>query len=147
MMANNETGVIQPIQEIGLMIRRLQKDRKFKILFHTDAAQAIGKIKVDVAELGVDYLTIVGHKFYAPRIGAMYVRGAGSKQSAPMYPLLYGGGQERNFRPGTENTGMIAGLGEASQLVVDNIPSYQVHMRTVRDYLEESLKKTFDCPD
>uniref|UniRef100_A0A8C7YHD7 Selenocysteine lyase n=1 Tax=Oryzias sinensis TaxID=183150 RepID=A0A8C7YHD7_9TELE len=89
MLANNETGVI--------MFLNKQRER-LRILLHTDAAQALGKIPVDVQELGVDYLTIVGHKFYAPRIGALFVNGPGSR--TPLYPMLFGGGQERNFRPG-----------------------------------------------
>ncbi|XP_039463353.1 selenocysteine lyase isoform X2 [Oreochromis aureus] len=111
MLANNETGVIMPLQEICQRIKSLNKQReRLRILLHTDAAQALGKIRVDVSDLGVDYLTIVGHKFYAPRIGALYVNGPGTK--TPLYPMLFGGGQERNFRPGTENTPMIAGLGK-----------------------------------
>ncbi|KAJ7385021.1 hypothetical protein OS493_018710 [Desmophyllum pertusum] len=145
MMANNETGVIQPIEDIAKAIRGLKKSRSSKkiprILFHTDAAQAIGKIKVDVDELGVDYLTVVGHKFYGPRIGALYVRNPTG--DTPLHPMFFGGGQERNFRPGTENTGMIAGLGCASQLVVDNLDQYHDNMKMVRDYLEFRLKEIF----
>uniref|UniRef100_A0A672YHK0 Selenocysteine lyase n=2 Tax=Sphaeramia orbicularis TaxID=375764 RepID=A0A672YHK0_9TELE len=112
MLANNETGVIMPVQEICNRVRSLNKQRQqVRVLLHTDAAQALGKIRVDIHELGVDYLTIVGHKFYAPRIGALYVNSPGMK--TPLYPMLFGGGQERNFRPGTENTPMIAGLGKA----------------------------------
>uniref|UniRef100_A0A7N8XWJ1 Selenocysteine lyase n=1 Tax=Mastacembelus armatus TaxID=205130 RepID=A0A7N8XWJ1_9TELE len=111
MLANNETGVIMPVQEICQRIKSLNKQREqLRILLHTDAAQALGKIRVDACELGVDYLTIVGHKFYAPRIGALYVNGPGAR--TPLCPMLFGGGQERNFRPGTENTPMIAGLGK-----------------------------------
>uniref|UniRef100_A0A8C6TXR5 Selenocysteine lyase n=1 Tax=Neogobius melanostomus TaxID=47308 RepID=A0A8C6TXR5_9GOBI len=111
MLANNETGVIMPIQEICQKFRSLNKKRpQRRILLHTDAAQALGKIHVNAPELGVDYLTIVGHKFYAPRIGALFVDSPGTK--TPLYPMLFGGGQERNFRPGTENTPMIAGLGK-----------------------------------
>uniref|UniRef100_A0A8D2ZJG0 Selenocysteine lyase n=1 Tax=Scophthalmus maximus TaxID=52904 RepID=A0A8D2ZJG0_SCOMX len=111
MLANNETGVIMPVQEMCQRIKSLNKQQeRLRILLHTDAAQALGKIHVDACELGVDYLTIVGHKFYAPRIGALYVSGPGTR--TPLYPLLFGGGQERNFRPGTENTPMIAGLGK-----------------------------------
>ncbi|KAL9975958.1 hypothetical protein ACROYT_G013183 [Oculina patagonica] len=145
MMANNETGVIQPIEDIAKAIRSLNKSRssqKFpRILVHTDAAQAIGKIEVDVDELGVDYLTVVGHKFYGPRIGALYVRNP--RADTPLHPMFFGGGQERNFRPGTENTGMIAGLGQASQLVVDNLEQYSENMKMARDHLEFKLKETF----
>uniref|UniRef100_A0A8B9KEM7 Selenocysteine lyase n=1 Tax=Astyanax mexicanus TaxID=7994 RepID=A0A8B9KEM7_ASTMX len=99
MLANNETGVIMPIRDICQKVRSaVRPSSSPRVLLHTDAAQAIGKIKVDARELGVDYMTIVGHKFYATRIGALYVNGPGS--TTPLYPLLFGGGQERNFRPG-----------------------------------------------
>eukprot|EP00057_Strongylocentrotus_purpuratus_P012043 XP_011666517.1 PREDICTED: selenocysteine lyase-like [Strongylocentrotus purpuratus] len=148
MHANNETGVIQPVEEIFRRLKGISHDPSQvvpRILLHTDAAQTIGKIRVDVDSLNADYLTIVGHKFYAPRIGALYVRGGGgtSERGVPLYPMLFGGGQERNFRPGTENTAMIAGLGKAAELVTENIEQYDSKMRKVRDYLEESLKSTF----
>ncbi|XP_036092360.1 selenocysteine lyase isoform X2 [Rousettus aegyptiacus] len=115
MLANNETGVVMPIPELGQRVRALNQQRAAAglppILLHTDAAQALGKRRVDVADLAVDFLTIVGHKFYGPRIGALYVRGLGAL--TPLHPMLFGGGQERSFRPGTENTPMIAGLGKA----------------------------------
>ncbi|XP_055363645.1 selenocysteine lyase isoform X2 [Betta splendens] len=142
MLANNETGVIMPVQGICQRIKFLNKQQeRLRILIHTDAAQALGKFRVDACELGVDYLTIVGHKFYAPRIGALYVKGPGTK--TPLYPMLFGGGQERSFRPGTENTPMIAGLGKAAELVAANLPEYEAHMRSTRLYLEEQLKATF----
>ncbi|XP_074655466.1 selenocysteine lyase-like isoform X2 [Tubulanus polymorphus] len=152
MLANNEIGSIQPIFGISQQVRthtpkRTAENLKLagleKILIHTDAAQAIGKIPVDVNNLAVDYLTIVGHKFYAPRIGALYVRDLGETSSAPLIPMFYGGGQERNFRPGTENTGMIAGLGKAAELVTANIENYSSHMRLVRNYLEKKLVDMF----
>uniref|UniRef100_A0A3Q2Y2C7 Selenocysteine lyase n=1 Tax=Hippocampus comes TaxID=109280 RepID=A0A3Q2Y2C7_HIPCM len=145
MLANNETGIIMPIREISQRVRSLrQQDGCARVLIHTDAAQALGKIPVDVKELGVDYLTIVGHKggsFYGPRIGALYVNGLGVK--TPLYSMLFGGGQERNFRPGTENTPMIAGLGKAAELVTDRLSDYESHMLDVREYLEERLKAVF----
>ncbi|XP_025956343.2 selenocysteine lyase isoform X2 [Dromaius novaehollandiae] len=145
MLANNETGVIMPISELSQRIHALNQKRVAaglpRILVHTDAAQMIGKGRVDVQELGVDYLTIVGHKFYAPRIGALYVRGPGT--TTPLHPMLFGGGQERNFRPGTENTPMIAGLGKAAELVSRNWEAYEAHMRDVRDYLEARLEASF----
>ncbi|XP_053178534.1 selenocysteine lyase [Scomber japonicus] len=142
MLANNETGVIMPVQEICQRIKCLNKQHhRLRILLHTDAAQALGKIRVDACELGVDYLTIVGHKFYAPRIGALYVNSPGTK--TPLYPMLFGGGQERNFRPGTENTPMIAGLGKAAELVTTNLLHYESHMRSIRLYLEERLQAVF----
>ncbi|XP_071147195.1 selenocysteine lyase-like isoform X5 [Mytilus edulis] len=144
MLANNETGVIQPIKLISEKLRQINQSRKSlpKILLHTDAAQAIGKIEVDVEDLGVDYLTVVGHKFYGPRIGAIYVRSLGDKD-VPLYPMLYGGGQERNYRPGTENTVMISGLGKAAELVVKNIICYKNHLSSIRDYLETKLQEAF----
>eukprot|EP00057_Strongylocentrotus_purpuratus_P012042 XP_011666516.1 PREDICTED: selenocysteine lyase-like [Strongylocentrotus purpuratus] len=148
MHANNETGVIQPVEEIFRRLKGISHDPSQvvpRILLHTDAAQTIGKIRVDVDILNADYLTIVGHKFYAPRIGALYVRGGGvtSERGVPLHPMLFGGGQERNLRPGTENTAMIAGLGKAAELVTENIEQYDSKMRKVRDYLEELLKSTF----
>lgn len=142
MLANNETGVIMPVQEICQRIRSLNKQRdRLRILLHTDAAQALGKIRVDVCDLGVDYLTIVGHKFYAPRTGALYANGPGTR--SPLYPMLFGGGQERNFRPGTENTPMIAGLGKAAELVTSNLSDYESHMQSTKLYLEDRLKAVF----
>uniref|UniRef100_A0A8D0B0L9 Selenocysteine lyase n=1 Tax=Sander lucioperca TaxID=283035 RepID=A0A8D0B0L9_SANLU len=142
MLANNETGVIMPVQEICQRINSVNKQKdRLRILLHTDAAQALGKIPVDACVLGVDYLTIVGHKFYAPRIGALYVNGPGTR--TPLYPMLFGGGQERNFRPGTENTPMIAGLGKAAELVTCNLSDYESHMRSTKLYLEERLKAVF----
>jgi selenocysteine lyase len=142
MLANNETGIIQPLGEISTRLRQYCTEMGCgPILLHTDAAQAIGKIPVNVDALGVDYLTIVGHKFYGPRIGALYVRQLG--QQTPLFPMLYGGGQECNYRPGTENTGMIAGLGKACEVVTRNIVRYQTHMSTVRDYLELKLLEGF----
>uniref|UniRef100_A0A8C6IVB0 Selenocysteine lyase n=1 Tax=Melopsittacus undulatus TaxID=13146 RepID=A0A8C6IVB0_MELUD len=145
MLANNETGVIMPVMELSQCVHALNQRRVAeglpRILVHTDAAQMIGKGHVDVQVLGVDYLTIVGHKFYGPRIGALYVRGPGT--TTPLHPMLFGGGQERSFRPGTENTPMIAGLGKAAELVSKNWETYEAHMRDVRDYLEAKLEASF----
>ncbi|KAM9248532.1 selenocysteine lyase isoform 1-T1 [Dugong dugon] len=145
MLANNETGVIMHVPEISQRIKALNSRRVAlglpRILVHTDAAQALGKRRVDVEDLGVDFLTIVGHKFYGPRIGALYVRGLG--ELTPLHPMLFGGGQERDFRPGTENTPMIAGLGKAAELVSKNCEAYEAHMREVRDYLEARLQAEF----
>lgn len=147
MLANNETGVIQPIPEMSKAVKTANVARIDKglsaVLIHTDAAQAIGKIKVDCEELGVDYLTIVGHKLYGPRIGALFAHNLGSAEEAPVLPMFFGGGQERNYRPGTENTGMIAGLGEACRLVVENLQTYEKHMQEIRDYLESCLEVEF----
>lgn len=144
MLANNETGIIMPIKDICQRVREVNKQRAAsapRILLHTDAAQAIGKIRVDAHELGVDYITIVGHKFYGPRIGALFVNDPGTK--TPVYPLFFGGGQERNFRPGTENTVMIAGLGKAAELVNLNLAAYEAHFLDIRCYLEQKLLAVF----
>ncbi|XP_077039891.1 selenocysteine lyase isoform X3 [Agelaius phoeniceus] len=145
MLANNETGVIMPVAELSQRVSALNRRRAAqglpRILVHTDAAQMIGKGRVDVQELGVDYLTIVGHKFHGPRIGALYIRSPGT--ATPLHPMLFGGGQERSFRPGTENTPMIAGLGQAAELVNRNWEAYEAHMRDVRDYLEATLEASF----
>ncbi|XP_041377790.1 selenocysteine lyase-like isoform X2 [Gigantopelta aegis] len=143
MTANNETGVIQPISEICRAVKKLKRlsGETARILLHTDAAQAIGKVKVDADDLGVDYLTIVGHKFYGPRTGALYVHG--QRMMSPIFPMIFGGGQELNLRSGTENTAMIAGLGKAAELVHKNLDEYENHYREVRDYLEDQLKLEF----
>ncbi|RQD63176.1 MAG: cysteine desulfurase [Desulfonatronovibrio sp. MSAO_Bac4] len=109
MLANNEVGTIQPVAEIT------SKLKSKNVLIHTDAAQAVGKIKVDVVQLGVDFLTIAGHKMYAPKgVGALFMREPGL-----LKPLLYGGGQENALRPGTENIPYLAGLGRAARLAED----------------------------
>uniref|UniRef100_A0A8C4R833 Selenocysteine lyase n=1 Tax=Eptatretus burgeri TaxID=7764 RepID=A0A8C4R833_EPTBU len=143
MLANNETGVIMPLAEISQRVRDLCKGpmKHRPILLHTDAAQALGKVHVDVNDLSVDYLTIVGHKFYGPRIGALFVRDPDS--STPLFPMFFGGGQERCFRPGTENTPMIAGLGKAAQLVFTRLDEDETRMRDLKDYLEDQLKNKF----
>jgi len=142
MMANNETGIIQPIEEIRDTIRKYEQEHNLRIYFHTDAAQVIGKIPVNASKLGVDYLTIVGHKFYAPRIGSLFVKNLGKPEGAPLHPQLFGGGQEGKFRR-TENTGMIAGLGEAARLITSSLETYFENMRKARDHFQEMLIKEF----
>ncbi len=106
MHANNEVGTIQDIGELA----RIAFSRG--VPFHTDAAQSTGKVAVRVQELGIDYLTVAGHKFYAPKgIGALYI-----KRGRKLLPLLHGAGHERGLRPGTENTAFIAGLGAAAKI-------------------------------
>ena len=106
MHANNEVGTIQPIQQIASLARLHQ------IVFHTDSAQSIGKIKVDVDELGVDLLTIAGHKLYAPKgIGALYVR-----KGCHLENIMFGAGHEKGLRPGTENVAYVVALGKACEL-------------------------------
>jgi len=115
MHANNETGVIEPLAEIGALTREAG------VLLHTDAAQSVGKIPVDVQALKVDFLTVAGHKFYAPKgVGALYIR-----QGTATTPLLHGGGQEGGRRSGTENVPYIVGLGEACRLVRERLDGDQ----------------------
>ena len=115
---DNETGILQPVMELFSALRASAPPTRVPILLHTDAAQAIGKIPVSGPELGADLVTIVGHKFYGPRIGALYHR-----KGVAVSPMFYGGGQEAGLRPGTENTPVIAGLGAACGLVKRNLDS------------------------
>lgn len=116
MYANNEIGAIQPIAEIGKLIKSVSQKQKSKIYFHTDAVQAIQYLDCDVKKLCVDFLTFSGHKIYGPKgVGGFYKR-----KGVPLIPLIYGGGQEKNLRAGTENVSFVVGLGEAITQVVQN---------------------------
>jgi cysteine desulfurase len=130
MLANNETGTIQPITELARITH------KHGVLFHTDAAQAVGKIPIDVAALGVDLLTVVGHKMYAPKgIAALYAR-AGTR----LEPLITGGGQEHGLRAGTENVALIAALGAAADLAAADLTGGEPdRLRRLRDQLHRRL--------
>lgn len=131
MHANNEVGTIQPIKEISEIAQNN------KIIFHTDAAQSIGKINTDVKELGVDLLSVAGHKLYAPKgIGALYI-----KNGIKLEKLIHGAKQEKNRRAGTENIMQIVGLGEACRLASDNLKKNFNHLKKMRDRLENGLKK------
>ena len=133
MLANNETGALQPIKEIAEICSRHQ------VLLHSDAAQAVGKVAVDVKELGVDYLTIAGHKLYAPKgIGALFV-----KQGRPIEKTMYGAGQEFDKRPGTEPVPGAVGLGEAAFLVKKDLAKEETRQQTLRERLFKGLKAIF----
>lgn len=109
MTVNNETGVIQPIKEIGAIVRKHRG-----VYFHTDAAQAVGKIPLDVNEMNIDLMSISGHKIYGPRgIGAAYVR---RRPRVRLEPILSGGGQERGLRSGTLPAALAVGIGEAARI-------------------------------
>lgn len=131
MTANSEIGSIQPIKEIGAICREK------KILFHTDAVQAIGSIKVDVKELNVDLLSLSGHKFYGPKgVGALYVR-----NGVRIKRFMAGGEQERKMRAGTYNTPAIVGLGEAITLANERVDSYNTKLADLRDYMAKRIKE------
>ena len=134
MHANNEVGTIQPIAEIT------QLAKKHDIAFHTDAAQSVGKIPVDVNHLGVDLLSIAGHKVYAPKgVGALYVR-----QGLAPTKLMHGAGQEMAARAGTENVLEIVGLGTACEIAGRDLEKNKKHMQAMRDRLYEGIKKECD---
>jgi cysteine desulfurase len=129
MHANNETGGLQPLRELSALAREAG------VAFHTDAAQSVGKIPVDVDELRVDFLTLAGHKFYAPKgVGALFVRGG-----AAFTPLLHGASQEGGRRAGTENVPYMVALGAACRLARERAPAAAAHLKSLRDRLHELL--------
>jgi len=133
MHANNETGALQPIREISALAREAG------VKFHTDAAQSVGKIPVGVDDLQVDFLTVAGHKFYAPKgVGALYVR-----PGAAFTPLLHGASQEGGRRAGTENVPYMVALGEACRLARERLPGVGAHLQGLRDRLHGLLSTGF----
>ena len=129
MHSNNETGVLQPVAEL------VDAAHSVGAVVHTDAAQSVGKVPIDVRRLGVDLLSVAGHKLYAPKgVGALYV-----KRGTPLDPLLLGAGQERGLRPGTENVASIVGLGTACDAAGRDLEAAATRMRTLRDELWERL--------
>lgn len=131
MHANNEVGTLQPLPAISAVTRERG------IILHTDAAQSVGKIRATVDELGVDLLTVAGHKFYAPKgVGALYIR-AGVKVD----PYLHGAGHEAGRRAGTENVPYIAALGKAAELAAERMPSELVRILSLRDRFHERLQE------
>jgi len=130
MHANNEIGTVQPIAQIARVARR------HGALMHTDAAQTLGKIPVDVDALGVDLLTIAGHKLYAPKgVGALYVR-----RGTRLEPVITGAGHERGLRPGTENVAGIVGLGRACEIAEREMLGERMRLRALRDELLGKLR-------
>jgi cysteine desulfurase len=129
MWANNETGVLFPVERIAEICRSRG------VLYHSDAVQAAGKVEIDVRKIPADYLSLTGHKFHAPKgIGALYVR-----RKSPFSPLVYGGHQERNRRGGTESVPLIVGMGKAAELAREHLPDYEKEVRPLRDELEEGI--------
>ncbi|GAB4473841.1 MAG: cysteine desulfurase family protein [Anaerolineae bacterium] len=134
MLANNEVGTLQPVGEIA----RLAHDAGVPV--HTDAAQAVGKIAVDVDSLGVDFLSIAGHKLYAPKgVGALYVR-----RGTALPKFMHGASQEANRRAGTENVLEIVGLGEAAAIARRDLPAVTAHLAAMRDRLYARLAGRVD---
>ncbi len=129
MWANNETGVIFPVEKMASMARERG------ILFHTDAVQAVGKIPINLKELDIDYLSISGHKLHAAKgVGVLYI-----KRGTPFVPFLVGGHQEEGRRGGTENVASIIGLGKACELALETMEEENGRVRALRDRLEEGL--------
>jgi cysteine desulfurase len=129
MWANNETGVLFPVKEIA------ETCQSRGVLYHCDAVQAAGKVDINVRNLPINYLSLTGHKFHAPKgIGALYV-----KRKTPMSPLVHGGHQERSLRGGTESVPLIVGMGKAAELTRGGLSDYENIVRPLRDVLEEGI--------
>jgi cysteine desulfurase len=129
MHANNEIGTLQPISEISEIAK------KYNIRFHTDAAQSVGKVKTDVKDLGIDLLSVAGHKLYAPKgIGALYI-----KDGIKLEKLMHGASHEQNLRAGTENVLEIVGLGEAAEIARNNFEQNYNHSKELRDLLYQNI--------
>jgi cysteine desulfurase len=132
MWANNETGVVFPIEEIAAICRSKE------VLFHTDAVQTPGKSKIDVADLGVDFLSLSAHKLHAPKgIGILYV-----KRRTKYQPYVIGGGQEQGRRGGTENVASMVGFGRAAELAMASLNDENTRVRALRDRMEKSILGT-----
>ncbi len=133
MMVNNEIGAIEPIEEIGKIIKKANPD----IVFHVDAIQAYGKLKISVKRCKIDLLSVSGHKIHGPKgTGFLYVR-----DKVKLRPIIYGGGQQRDFRSGTENVPGIAGLGMAAKLIYTNHAEKIEKMRQVKDTFLTGVRK------
>lgn len=137
MFSNNEIGTIEPIREIGSITR------SHGVLFHTDAAQAVGKTPVDVSAMNIDLLSLTAHKMYGPKgVGALYVRGGDAR--AILDPLQEGGGQERGVRPGTLNVPGIVGLGKACRLCKEEMVAESARLGRLRDRLRDGIFAALD---
>jgi len=129
MWANNETGVLFPVKEIAEICQSRG------VLYHCDAVQAVGKVNINVENHSINYLSLTGHKFHAPKgIGALYV-----KRKTPVSPFVHGGHQERNLRGGTESVPLIVGMGKAAELARKHLSCYDEKVRPLRDTLEEGI--------
>lgn len=131
MMANNEIGTIQPIKEISKIAKM------YNIIFHTDAVQACGNIPIDVQSMGIDMLSLSGHKINAPKgIGALYV-----KDGIEFEKFMDGGHQERDKRAGTENVAEIVGLGKACEIAKNNLENHMEYLKDIRDYYINQIEE------
>jgi cysteine desulfurase len=129
MFANNEIGTLEPIKQIGDLCREK------KIIFHTDAVQAVGHVKIDVEDLNIDLLSMAAHKFYGPKgIGALYIR-----RGVKLESLIHGGGQERNKRASTENIASIVGMGKAIEIAVEEMDTEAKRLSSLREKLVEGI--------
>ncbi len=134
MHSNNEVGTLQPVTEVAKLAHDVGA------VVHTDAAQSVGKVPVDVDELGVDLLTIAGHKLYAPKgVGALYVR-----EGTPIEPVMRGAGHERGLRPGTENVPYIVALGAACELADEWLRCHAAGLKALRDRFWDGLRERVD---
>lgn len=137
MAVNNEAGTIMPIKEIGEIKREFNKAHGTKVLLHTDAVQALGKISLDTKKemKDVDLISVSAHKIHGPKgIGALYVR-----KGVNLLPFMLGGGQEKGFRSGTENVPAVCGFGLACEMAVKNLEDRTLHMKRVRDHLRQGI--------
>lgn len=137
--ANNETGAVQQIKKIGQLIAEINKNKEHKIYFHTDAVQAANWLKIDVDELGVDLLTLSGHKIYGPKgIGVLYIR-----EGTPIKSIITGGDHEWGLRAGTENVAGIVGIGEA----IGQIPNSKAQILKTEKLREKLVKNVLKIPN
>jgi cysteine desulfurase len=144
MYGNNEIGVIQPIPEIGAIVKEFRDENKTSTLFHCDAVQALGRVNIDVRSSHIDLLSISGHKMYGPKgIGALYVRRG--RPRIRLEALIDGGGHERGMRSGTLPVHQIVGLGKAAELAKEDIDTGAIeHVRALRDRLWVGLQAELD---
>ena len=140
MLANNEIGTVQPIQEIGDLVRSHRQDGHNKIWFHSDAVQGAGRIPLDVEKLGCDLMSVSGHKLYAPKgVGALYAR-----KGVRLHPQNIGGHQERERRAGTENVPGIVAFGEAARLAKHELSERTNHDARLRDRFESEIQRRIE---
>ncbi len=135
MYVNNEIGTIQPIEKIGKLIKKINQNKKNKIIFHTDAVQAFGYLSCDVRKLGVDFLSLSAHKFYGPKgVGILYC-----KKGIGLKPIMFGGEQEKKLRPGTYNVPGIKGLSEAMKIAEKEREKNVKKISILRDQLKQGI--------